>query len=265
HTTPSGILALSLLRSEGFCLVTNTGRSIEHVRNYCSNYGFSGGVAEYGSVFLNPGQGTEIPLMGAEVTDQLNRVRLALRKIPGVFLDGGYQYALRAYRYDRRGTRGLDPKEAGSILEAARTDRLKFIARGADTYFVGKDTSKGDALKFVADRLRLPGQFVAAIGDSDEDISMLKAADRCFAPRNASAQVRSLARRRKCHLDSHKRQRGLLHIAEILVGVGKAYDRGMLIDSGKENTVRRMMYDLLQVAEQGRLRRTLSLFNPRVP
>ncbi|HUI63602.1 MAG TPA: HAD hydrolase family protein [Bacteroidota bacterium] len=264
HTTPSGILALSLLRSEGFCLVTNTGRSIKHVRNYCSHYGFSGGVAEYGSVFLNFSRGTEIPLTGAEVSDQLNRIRIALRKIPGVFLDSGYQYAVRAYRFDSRGTCGLDPKEAGSILEATHADKLKFIARGADTYFVGRDTSKGDALKFVADRLGLPGQFVAAIGDSDEDVSMLRAADRSFAPRNGSAQVRSLARRRKCHLDSRERQRGLLHIAEILVGVGKNYDREMLIERGAESTVRRMMYDLLEVAEQGRRTKILSLLRPRV-
>ena len=48
-TTAAGIEALSLLHDHGFAIAVNTARSVAEVREYCSNYGFAGGVAEYGS------------------------------------------------------------------------------------------------------------------------------------------------------------------------------------------------------------------------
>ncbi len=41
--------ALSLLHDHGFAIAVNTARSVAEVKEYCSTYGFAGGVAEYGS------------------------------------------------------------------------------------------------------------------------------------------------------------------------------------------------------------------------
>ena len=50
HATESGLQSLMLLQSNGYSVMLNTGRSVEHVRKYCETYGLSGGVAEFGSV-----------------------------------------------------------------------------------------------------------------------------------------------------------------------------------------------------------------------
>src|SRR2546422_6546132 len=39
HATVSGLTALALLQAQGFAVVLNTGRSVEHVREYCRTYG----------------------------------------------------------------------------------------------------------------------------------------------------------------------------------------------------------------------------------
>src|SRR5262245_57468683 len=63
HATQSGLVSLALLRSHGFSVVINTGRSIQHVRNYCDAYGLSGGVAEFGAVFVDAVGRRETPLI----------------------------------------------------------------------------------------------------------------------------------------------------------------------------------------------------------
>src|SRR5262249_25643804 len=63
HATQSALQSLALLRSGGFSVVINTGRSVQHVRQYCDAYGLPGGIGEFGSVFIDAIQGREMPLI----------------------------------------------------------------------------------------------------------------------------------------------------------------------------------------------------------
>src|SRR5229473_2853241 len=40
HTTAAGVEALSKLHQHGYSVIANTGRSLEHVRDYCRTYRF---------------------------------------------------------------------------------------------------------------------------------------------------------------------------------------------------------------------------------
>jgi len=53
QTTPSGLEALDLLKSSGFSVVLNTGRSVEDVWHYSRAYNLPGGAAEFGSAFVD--------------------------------------------------------------------------------------------------------------------------------------------------------------------------------------------------------------------
>ncbi len=263
HGTPSGLSALATLHFHGFTVIPNTGRNIEHVRTYCRLYGFPAGVAEYGSVIFDAREGRELPLIDAEVSDQLLRCRDGLRTLPGVFLDSGYRYSVRAYRYNKTGTEGLSAVEAKDFLRAHHLDRLTVITRGVDSYFVGATASKGAALGHLRD-LFSPSRTVA-IGDSNEDLPMLDIADEAFAPGNCSAGILAAARRKRIHVVSQTRQRGLLKIARVL-SEGKLHPAPEdLLDPGAEHSVRHLLYSLLSIAEQSRLQRVLALFDQGRP
>ncbi|MGA9121501.1 MAG: HAD hydrolase family protein [Bacteroidota bacterium] len=263
HTTVSGLTALALLRSGGVTVTPNTGRSIDHVRNYCMAYGFPAGVAEYGSVIFDTRQQREVPLIDDAVSDQLRRCREVLESVPGVFIDRDYRYSVRAYRFDARGTAGLNVHEATDVLKDHSLDKLKCITRAADTYFVGADTGKGNAIPWIKDSLRLGPGRVIAIGDSDEDLPMLTGADIAYAPSNCSAGIRRLAKQKRCRIASHPRQRGLLEICGEILGRNGHTGQRSILDAGKENTVHNLMFSLLRRAEQSRPRRFIALLNRR--
>src|SRR5438445_13455490 len=99
-TTAAGIQAISLLHAHGFALAFNTARNVEEVKLYCRAFGFAGGVAEYGSVVWDNLCGRERVLVSPESLQDLEKVRAALRQIPGVYLNDDYKYSLRAFMYD---------------------------------------------------------------------------------------------------------------------------------------------------------------------
>ncbi len=263
HTTTSGLLALALLQAKGVTVIPNTGRNIGHVRNYCSSYRFQAGVAEYGSVILDAKSGTEIPLIDADVSAQLNRCREALKSIPGVFIDPGYRYSVRAYRYNAQRTVGLNERESSQILNDHHLSGLKSISRADDTYFVGTETGKGNAIPRVKEMLPSVPDRTFAIGDSDEDLSMLKGVDQAFAPRNCSAGVQALAKAGESRIVKEVRQRGLLQFAQDILREGTRPGQDALLDPGDEGTVRNLMVSLLSIAEQSRVRRAMAIFDHR--
>jgi len=216
HTTPSGLHALRLLKARGYSVLLNTGRSLEHVRDYCRAYGLPGGLGEYGSVFHDATRGSDISLIPAAATEQLERCREALAGLAGVFLDPGYRHSLRAYRFGDAATIGLQPHEVDRVLRDFPA--LTAIEREADTTVVAKGVDKGSGLRDV---LRLLGEVrepVAAIGDSVQDIPMLREADVAYVPANGHPALRDFARRHGGHLLRQARQRGLLAAISHLLG-----------------------------------------------
>ena len=222
HTTPSGLAALDLLRAHDVSVVLMTGRSVEHVRDYCAVYALPGGIAEYGSVFVDAAGGTERPLIDPEAAEQLARCRDAITGMPEVCVDEGYRYSVRAYRWRGADTAGLGVDEARAFLGRCGYDRLTVIARAEDTYIVQKGISKGSALRAVKEYLGCPHEPAAAMGDSEQDRDALELAEWSYAPANCAPAVRELAGRGRCRVMRRPWQQGLLAAARDMLARGAA-------------------------------------------
>jgi hydroxymethylpyrimidine pyrophosphatase-like HAD family hydrolase len=210
HATRSGLKSLALLHSRGFSIVLNTGRSVQHVRDYCEAYGLAGGIAEYGAVFVDSIRQKEVPLIDKIGAAQLDQCRDALKQLPGVFIDPSYEYSIRVFRYTPRGLSGLENNELNELMRRPEFSHLSYVSRGADSYIVQKRTGKGPGLRFVRRAVGSERIPVTAIGDSQYDIGMLKAAEYAYAPANCSRTVRDLAKQGQCTIVRRGFQKGLL-------------------------------------------------------
>ncbi len=261
HTTPSGLLSFALLQANEVSIVLNTGRSVTHVWNYCKNYGLPGGLAEFGSVFVDAVRRQELPLIDAEAAEQLIRCREAINKTSGVFLDPDYRYSIRAYRYQGRATSGLAVAEVEALLTGCRCGRLTFIQRAADTYIVQKDTGKGLGLLTVKDYLGCRNEPVATVGDSDQDLEMLMVADIAYAPANCSQRLRELAARGRCRIVAQPFQRGLLAAVRELLRKWATTRVATQLHSIPSWDSDDLIVKLLGVAERSRWRQWLASLN----
>ena len=238
------------------------------MRNYCASYGFDLGIGEYGSVIVDMVRGKEISLIDDEVVDEISQCRKILEDTEGVFVDVNYRYSIRAYRYNSSGACGLGKDESKGLLRQHGFRRLRVITRDADTYFVGKNTNKGEAIQYFKNHVGYSGDSIIAIGDSDEDLEMLENVPLAFAPHNCSEGIRRMSRHGKCSIVSRPGQRGLLQVAEKIAGAtgegaNSLRTKDMLakfINTYDENSFQHMMSQLLTVAESPRYKRILSLF-----
>lgn len=262
HTTPSGIKALSLLQAHGYTIVPNTGRSHEHVRNYCHNFGFSVGIGEYGSVLIDNVHELEVPLASDETLRQLDICRQGLREMDEVFLDPGYKYAVRAYKYSTGGTKGLDTEEARGLLKELGLSNVRVITRAADTYFVGSENDKGKAIQFYREYTKNYMQVSAAAGDSEEDIPMLRGVQHAYAPQNCSPLIRELSGKIGCAIVHGSGQKGFLKIAERETGDRRGKE-GPAQSSGthRERSFGDLLINLLSIEESSRYKRILLLLD----
>ena len=218
HTTHNGLRSLALLQETGYSIVPNTGRSIENVRNYCQAYEFPGGIAQFGSVFIDAVSKRELPLIKDQGAKQLAQCKEALEGITGIFLDPTYHYSIRAYRYNGRRTAGLSDIEIQALLDDPRFDQLSCITREADTYIMQKHIDKGAAVKFVRNYLGCSTTPAAAIGESNHDIPMLTASRAPVFTCQLQFAIRALARDNRCRVMDRRFQSGLLEAVEHRVG-----------------------------------------------
>lgn len=263
HTTPSGVHALNLLESNGYSVVLNTGRSVEHVRSYCGTYMLAGGVAEYGSVFVDAVRNVELPLIDDEGQAQLTRCRELLQRMPGVFIDAGYRFSIRCYRYGGPTTIGLRETELRRLLDDSGLDWLKFIARDVDSYIVQKNLDKGTALDAVKQLVSDVATPVVAIGDSILDLEMLRKADIAYLPANFPEAERKRFRSKNFRSMKDPRQKGLLSAARDLTGDYRSNDPICPVGNSPATDCSRLIDSILLAAEQPRHMRLLSLFNPQ--
>src|SRR5262249_52598115 len=85
-------------------------------------------------------------------------------------------------------TVGLPIDEIREVLANHEFGQLTYLSRSNDTCIVQNGTGKGAGLTFVKRYLNKT-RPVAAIGDSEPDVSMLNLADYAYAPANLSAGV----------------------------------------------------------------------------
>ncbi len=213
-TTANGIQAVSLLHEHDFAVSVNTARSIGEVQEYCEAYGFVGGVAEYGSALWDAVAKQESVLVSPESLNELEKVKIALREIPGIFLNDTYRYSIRAYSFEDNRTVPVPTLTIRTLLAKLAVKRLEFHQTFSDTAVLAKDLDKGTGLQSLLTWLGMPELEVVAIGDSQADLPMFRAAKRSFAP--SQIQCRELARMCGCQIVDHSHQRGLLSIARSL-------------------------------------------------
>lgn len=96
-------------------------------------------------------------------------------------------------RYDKLFAYTDDPAAMKAFREEFCAE-LDFIPRENDFYeIVPKGSSKAAAIRYMADRLGIPMENTVAIGDSNNDLSMLQCAGVSIAMGNSTPQVLELA------------------------------------------------------------------------
>jgi len=255
-TTAAGIEALSLLHDHGLTLAIDSARSIEEVKEYCRVYGFAGGVAEYGAWIWDAVRGKELMLATEDEREQLQELSRQLRQIPGVFLNDGYKYSLRAYTYSANGTVPLPTPVIETLMNRLKLHRLKLRQTSLDTTVLPASIDKGKGLLALK---ALAGQQAAetfTVGDTEPDLAMFAVSQHSFAPANCNC--RSLAKSIGCDVVEHRHQMGLLQIARKIV-----HREAKSCERCRQNNVTALrgpdwFAQLLEVADQGRMSRLLS-------
>jgi hydroxymethylpyrimidine pyrophosphatase-like HAD family hydrolase/orotate phosphoribosyltransferase len=214
HTTQSGMAALATLNRHGYSVVLNTGRPVGHVRQYCSGYALTGGIAEYGCVFVDQINQRETLLVDEASCEKLAWLRERLAAESGVFLDQTYEVAIRAYRIENGHAVGLSEAFIHEVLK--EFPQLTFISSPVDTYFFPVEAGKGSATARVMELRSVSRKACASIGDTENDLEMLGNVANAYVPANASKAMRRQARERGYSLMSAPYQRGLLQAAQEL-------------------------------------------------
>lgn len=252
-TTLAGIQAVSVLHAHGIPVVLNTARTLAEVKEYSAAYGFVGGVAEYGAVVWDAASERERVLVSAESLAELVRVREAVRRIPGIFLNDNYMYSLRVYTYEQGRTIPVPTMLVRNLLENIGAHRLNFLQTELDTAIVARESDKGRGLQALVE---LGGHMDAetiAIGDSWPDLSMFRVANRSFAP--AQIPCGGVARRLGCLVMQYPFQLGLLSAVRAIVH--QRSDTRCSICSQTVPAAGGLVLGLLKIADESRARKWL--------
>jgi hydroxymethylpyrimidine pyrophosphatase-like HAD family hydrolase len=233
-TSAAGLRALAALNRHRCSVVLNTARSVAEVKAYCEAYALAGGVAEYGAYLWDAVHGQGRVLVDDETMRQLACLREALRAVPGVFLDDRHHYSIRAFTYRDKpeGTLAgflrtakaadvgdgavapLSPIPVKQLMHELGLDRLRVHETTIDTTIVARGHDKGTGLRAMRDWVGCADCETVAVGDSEADLAMFRAASRSFAPANIGCAQR--ARLLGCEIVDQPYQRGLLQIARRL-------------------------------------------------
>lgn len=215
HTTPSGMLALRRMQASGFSVVINSGRSTQHIRNYCSAYSLSGGIAEYGSAFYDAIAKKKHSLVPEPARKQIDQFRKTVSAKPGIFSDPTYTHAVRIYRMQGSTPVGLAADEISSLL--GEFDQLTFLTTSADTYILPRGASKALGVMAIKNLLKDRLQLTAAIGNSEDDFPMFGLVDRAYLVTNGSRKLKRTAVGAKAQVIRDHFQVGMLEAVDDLL------------------------------------------------
>jgi hydroxymethylpyrimidine pyrophosphatase-like HAD family hydrolase len=214
-TTAAGIEAVSLLHAHGYAIAVDTARSLKDVREYCKAYGFAGGVAEYGSVLWDAVQQKEIVLLDPDTLRELQRVKTALRQIPGIFVNDRYEYSVRAYQFEKGQTVAAPTTLIEQVLQSLRVRNLYLHQVSSESAILAKNADKGTGLLSLLSWVGMTEAETVAIGDSPADLPMFRAVKHSFGP--AQIRCREEAERIGCKVVTRSYQAGFLQIVRSLV------------------------------------------------
>lgn len=215
-TSAAGVSALATLHARGFAIAVDTARPAHQVRDYCDAYGFVGGVAECGGYIWDATTQQGRHLIDDVTYEQLASLRTALKTIPGVFVDDGYECSIRTYTYARKGTVPLPELVVRNLIAERNLDRLAVHQTTIDTTILAKNIDKGTGLAALLAWIGRGRDETFAVGDSETDLPMFGIAKHGFAP--AHIDCARLARAVGCSIARAPFQRGLLEIVKRITG-----------------------------------------------
>ena len=240
-TTAAGVRALATLHARGFAIAVDTARPAHQVRDYCDAYGFAGGVAECGGYIWDATTRRGRNLIDAATLEHLAALRAALKALPGVFIDDGYECSVRAYTYTRKGTVPLPEPLIRNLIAERKLDRLVVHQTTIDTTILAKGVDKGTGLAALLAWIGRGQDETFAVGDSETDLPMFAVVRRSFAP--AHIDCARLARAVGCTIATAPYQRGLLEIVRRVTGAD-----AIAIPAATDD----LFWTLLQAADRSR-------------
>ncbi len=182
--------------------------------------------------------------------------------MPGVFLNDGYEYSIRAYSYDGDRTVPLPLLTIASLISSLNLGRLRWHQTSIDTTIVAAEVDKGHGLQELLAWLGQGKIETVAIGDSRWDLPMFLAATRSFAP--AQIDCAAIARALGCRIARRPHQAGFLEIVRSLVPSERAGGRRSGVSELASLGGDELFLDLLRAADRGRWRSLLSaLLDPK--
>jgi hypothetical protein len=255
-TTPSGIRALALLGVHGIPVYLNTARSGYDVREYCAAYRLAGGVAELGSFLWDAVTRREQVLIAEQSLAELDCVRQALERVPGVFTNHYYRYSIKAFTYDGKGTIPLPTALIQKVLAEVGAKTLTIHHTPSDSAITARTVDKGTGLLALLRFVGREGAESIAIGDTGPDLAMFRVANRCYAP--SHTPVRSLATLLGCRVVAGSYQAGFLEIARNIVHPDGATCAHCSEPDFSAEGQARILIDLLGEVEKGQVKRLLA-------
>lgn len=181
----SAVGSIRKAESSGIPICLATGNILCFARATSVLLGTSGPLlAEDGGVIFN--QRTEEEYVLDNRSDELEK---GIKLLQGKF--GNIQHTFSSLRRQtgRALERTLDPKKASEIF---RKNGLNIVAidSGFAIHIKDPTINKGKALKKIASILEISLSEMAAIGDAQNDVEMLRLAGLSFTPANASSEAK---------------------------------------------------------------------------
>src|SRR5581483_6721954 len=210
-TTPAGIRAIRTLARHGFAVVPASGRSAGEIEARCRTFGLAAGIAEYGSVVWLRDASAPISLVADAERAQLDALRTLLARMPDPIMDPAYTASVRIFCCRAGVRRAVSHAWVEDLLRRHGLDALRTVPGDDQIDVVGRTCDKGRAVLAVRERLGL--DRVEAVGDTADDLSMLRVADRAWAPANVRPAVRAALP--TVRVARGRRQLGLLEIARL--------------------------------------------------
>lgn len=177
-----GAAGLRLLQLGGVAVLLNTGRSIEEARSRAEIFKLLGAVSAFGGIIWDGVFDREEILTSTVARDQLNRLRARLRSDPAIVVDSAHHVSLRVSRMVDGAPRPIVGNAALEILDHLKLDELTFWVAPRHTDFTDRGVDKAAGLERLRALMGIRSLPLAAMGDADCDVPVLRLALEAIVP-----------------------------------------------------------------------------------
>ena len=214
--TPSAMEAIEKARANGHLMFINTGRTLANLNDYILNAGFDGYVCACGTYILIDGKlelykHTENDVCSLIVDlAKKCRVDIVFESFHGIYYDPSEVvldstmaliddlnkqnmitagFKREGFNFDKFITYTRSDSDLSEFV-ASVSDWFDYIDRGKGfSEFVPKGYSKATGIQFILDRFNLPLESAHAVGDSTNDLPMLKYVPHSIAMGNSEPKT----------------------------------------------------------------------------